>query len=228
MSKRTLLSAVYNQRSIFDTLVSEKWYGGADLMKVDTKGEKILVLWGGEDIATSIYGEKPSTYCAKETPSYRDNVEMDLAKAAIEQKIPIIGVCRGAQMMCALSGGKLIQHVDNHFGDHDIMTSNGQRLETSSIHHQMLHLGEVDHEMLAWAAPKRATKYISEGNVDLAECHHAGFKEPEVVWIPGTRSLCIQGHPEYMSETTPFCKYVAELVEQFIYPLTHEALPNRG
>lgn len=224
-TKRILLSAIFNQQSPFDSMVSEKWYGGTKLSEVKAEGQKILVLWGGEDISPSLYGQKPNSrvhitnYSGGPLP-YRDQAEKLLAEYAIKHNIPIIGVCRGAQMMCALAGGKLVQHVDGHHGDHTIMTKDDKTLVTSSIHHQMMLLEDVEHELIAWTNPKRSTTYLGEEDKQIDSCHNSAFKEPEIVWIPSVKALCIQGHPEYMSETHPFVKYVKGLVEQYIYPHT--------
>src|SRR5438067_2150266 len=78
-----------------------------------------LVIWGGADISPSIYGEPvgPRTGAGHE-PSFRDRTEMAAVDAAIKVGIPLIGVCRGAQLMCAMSGGKLVQDVQGHMGSH--------------------------------------------------------------------------------------------------------------
>ena len=54
--------------------------------------------------------------------------------------ISIIGVCRGAQFLCAFAGGKLIQHMTGHHGDHSITTVDGRVYQSSSDHHQLMDL----------------------------------------------------------------------------------------
>ena len=66
----------------------------------------ILILHGGADISPSLYGEPVSKLgggCT--TPSHRDQQEWDFIKVAVELGIPIVGICRGAQMLCAYDGG---------------------------------------------------------------------------------------------------------------------------
>jgi putative glutamine amidotransferase len=175
-----------------------------------------LVIWGGEDISPSIYGETPSTYThAPSTLSHRDNCEVTLAKLAIEMSIPIIGICRGAQLMCALSGGKVIQHVTGHAGrGHQIQTSTGQVLWTNSLHHQMMLPTNVEYTLLAHAAPSRSNRYIGADNAPITL--PPAFQEPEVIWIPATQSLCIQGHPEFNDATEQFIRYCEDLVDTYI------------
>ena len=73
----------------------------ADLTEND-----VLLIWGGEDISPSLYGKKVSREThASEEPSRRDRIEWALMQRAKELNIPIIGICRGAQMLCASAGG---------------------------------------------------------------------------------------------------------------------------
>ena len=186
--------------------------------ELDIVEYKALVLWGGEDISPGIYDQLPATMYtdAPYRPSQRDHLEMALAKRAIEKGMPIIGICRGAQLMCAVSGGTLIQHVDGHglWGSHDMETNDGQMLLTNSVHHQMMNPFEVDHELLAWTPKNLSTRYIGNDNepVVLPE----DWKEPEVVYFPKTKALCIQGHPEYSSARKEFQDYVKDIVTKYI------------
>jgi len=100
----------------------------------------ILILHGGEDISPAIYGQTPSKYTrAGRKLSQRDKHEVALAEQAIKLGIPIFGICRGAQLACAIAGGSLVQHVENHItSGHNIVTATGETYKTSSCHHQMM------------------------------------------------------------------------------------------
>lgn len=216
---KQLASAIFPEESPFDLI-----FDGVYAVKFPEEikdNTSALILWGGEDISPAIYGHKASKYTdAGERPSYRDRLEIELARAAIERNIPIIGICRGAQLMCALSGGTLIQHVTGHAGpSHDIETDEGKKLWTNSVHHQMMNPFKVDHKLIAWASPALSKIYIEQ----FAEQSREDIeKEPEVVWFPQTKSLCIQGHPEFPSATMPFIKYCLDLTKQYIL----DANPN--
>jgi anthranilate/para-aminobenzoate synthase component II len=177
-----------------------------------------LVIWGGADISPSIYGDSVADMCgASSHLSYRDKLEVDACKQAIDLGIPVIGVCRGAQLVCALSGGRLIQHVDSHAGGmHDIDTYDGKTVRTSSVHHQMMYPFDVDHTMIAWSSENRSKRYIIGTNENDPEME--GRVEPEIVWFPRTRSLGIQGHPEFHSHPDKdlFVQYCLGLVKTFI------------
>lgn len=155
-----------------------------------------LVVWGGSDITPRLYGHKQSitTYSG----GRRDLQEWALMKKAVEMGIPIIGICRGAQMLCALSGGYLFQDVSSHAGpNHMVLTSTGERFMTNSIHHQMMCVPEgVEHEVLAWAEERRSTRYIYQDDLE----HIPPEKELEYVYFPKTNGFAIQWHPEGMED----------------------------
>lgn len=182
-----------------------------------------LVVWGGEDISPSLYRSSVSPFCgATATQSRRDKLEASAMLACIGLGIPIIGVCRGAQLACALSGGKLIQHVTGHAGTHPITTDDGRELLTSSVHHQMMYPWDVKDgfKVVAWSSNRRSSRYeTGEGEEAISE--HAGeMVEPEIVWFERTKSLAIQGHPEFMQPGCEFVRYVMGLVDRFIEPVT--------
>lgn len=178
----------------------------------DVKVCDALVIWGGADISPSIYNEPVSkrTY-ASERLSYRDVQEVGACKAAIELGIPIIGVCRGAQLLCGLAGGKLIQHVERHGQDHWIKTKDDQLYVTSSVHHQMMYPWDVEHEMIAWSVEVRSPVHIMGDESDIQV-----EKEPEIVYFPKIKGLAIQGHPEFMDRDALFVKYCNRLVKEYV------------
>lgn len=176
-----------------------------------------LVIWGGEDISPSLYGDEVAFMCgADKELSRRDRVESSACAAAMARNIPIIGVCRGAQLLCALAGGRLIQHVNGHGMSHQISTFDGKGLRSSSVHHQMMFPFGVDHTLIAWATERRSDIYINGANEDDPAMKDK--VEPEIVWFPKIRGLAIQGHPEFHSkpETDEFVQYCMKQVKDFI------------
>lgn len=171
----------------------------------------ILILHGGADISPSIYNHPVSKHTqAEKTMSARDLSEVLLAKRAIELGIPIFGICRGAQLACALAGGSLIQHVNGHIGgSHAVKTNTGVTLKTSTCHHQMMNPWEVNHELLAWSAPSISDVYIEKDDQETKM-----ELEPEVVFFPDIKVLAIQGHPEWMATASPFVQYCLSLVKE--------------
>jgi putative glutamine amidotransferase len=68
-----------------------------------------LVLTGGADVEPERYGQEqhPTTY----TRPNRDDFEFGLFAAAREQRKPVLGVCRGLQVISVALGGTLVQHL---------------------------------------------------------------------------------------------------------------------
>src|SRR5437879_5890485 len=107
----------------------------------DVKRCDLVILHGGEDISPSIYNQKAVHTDASNTPSKRDKNELAIIDEATKTGVPIFGICRGAQLLCAVAGGSLFQHVNGHNrDDHQIITSEGQILTTNSCHHQAMRL----------------------------------------------------------------------------------------
>lgn len=184
-------------------------------------GMDALLLWGGEDISPSIYGQHSPKFghSGPEKMSVRDEVEVALAKEAMSRSIPIIAICRGAQLMCAVSGGTLFQHVTHHAGPvHTCLTDEGHEIVINSLHHQMMNLEKVDHHAIAWLEPGISHSYIGQDGPMANPLPY----EPEIVFIPASRALCIQGHPEFMEENNPFVAYCLELVDKWLLSKTDD------
>lgn len=77
-----------------------------------------IVLAGGTDVGPEHYGET-ATARMEETHDVRDVFELRLARAAQERDIPVLGICRGLQILNVAAGGTLHQHlVDSGYGQH--------------------------------------------------------------------------------------------------------------
>lgn len=163
-----------------------------------------LVLWGGADISPSFYKEDRIYSSGPINPTARDLYEWELIKEAVSMDIPIIGVCRGAQLLCAYAGGKLIQDVTGHQISHKLTTYDGETLLVNSYHHQMMYPYDVEHELLAWTTKKQATTYLPDTTEHAKHMLSPSFEEPEVVFFPEVRGFAVQCHPEWQQKTNPF------------------------
>lgn len=182
------------------------------------EGPGVLIIWGGGDIHPSLYGRPNYASNTYAKMSARDKIEVSLMEQAIELKIPVIGVCRGAQLGCAAAGGILIQDVNGHTQTHRIKTSDGKDVWTSSLHHQMMYPWLVEHQLLAWSSPALSNEYtgITEEEASKIPVIDGAYTEPEVVWFPEIKCLAIQGHPEFMEETTMYNRYIKEVCDKCI------------
>jgi putative glutamine amidotransferase len=121
-----------------------------------------LLLGGGRDIDPLTYGARPDPATDEPMPE-RDRFELAVASAALERDMPVLGVCRGMQMLNVACGGTLVQNLEGEllarhrhtpgvFSDHDVAMEPGslaaraagtELLAVRSHHHQALaELGE--------------------------------------------------------------------------------------
>jgi putative glutamine amidotransferase len=122
-----------------------------------------LILAGGSDLDPATYGAAPHPETSGIWP-VRDRFELALARRALERGMPLLGVCRGMQVMNVGRGGSLVQHLpdllggDDHrhtpgaFADHEVRLEPGslaataaaaERITIKSHHHQGIdELGE--------------------------------------------------------------------------------------
>jgi GMP synthase-like glutamine amidotransferase len=208
-------NSIYPFDAIFDNAINayEKGFKNVDA----------FLLWGGTDIHPSFYNEAPHRHNqAPALPSQRDVWEWQAMKHCKANGIPIIGVCRGAQFMCAFAGGKLIQHVTGHdTGGHHVVTADGETFYVTSAHHQMLDLLGTKHELIAWAPKNLSAVYYGEKSetpptvVDAMKTNN--FKEPEIVFFPEFKGLAIQGHPEWSEIGSDFVNKTNELVVEYLF-----------
>ncbi len=164
-----------------------------------------IVLYGvGNDINPELYGE--ARWSTTQRPDIRRDTWEKYLFDEFKTKVKgFIGVCRGAQMLTALNGGRLLQHVRGHCnGDHTITTQDGQQVVATSLHHQMcwpFDLPASDYELVAWSTDNLTGQPIAES---------------EVLWYPKTKSLCIQGHPEFVNPRNPYPVYCRKLIQEYL------------
>jgi putative glutamine amidotransferase len=74
-----------------------------------------LILAGGSDIDPACYGADPHPETHHTVPE-RDRSELALARRAIERDLPVLGICRGMQLINVAFGGTLAQHLPEELG----------------------------------------------------------------------------------------------------------------
>lgn len=156
----------------------------------------LLGLSGGSDVSPRLYGkrEHPTTYCNP----HRDEVEMAAIQRARELGIPIIGTCRGSQILTVAAGGLLVQDLD-HPGYHRVTTYDGKTIWVNSLHHQLSHpwnLPPDQFKVLAWAEGLSPHHYGESDADEMINGKIEGRKEVEAIHFPTLRSVSFQHHME--------------------------------
>lgn len=195
------------------------------------KDADVLVFTGGADVHPSLYGEAEFPNCHYQIE--RDIRERTWFNLARNSGVKMVGICRGAQFLNVMSGGKLWHDVDNHTKAHEITdVSSGKRYGgIISTHHQMMIPGPTA-SILATAKVannKRRPGYEwSRGtipNVFFMQKGADGQPDPtvmdiEAVWYEDTQCLCYQPHPEW-GHVGNTREYFVDLLNRFI--IKHEA-----
>lgn len=160
-----------------------------------------LIFSGGGDIDPHYWGEYPQINLGNIEPC-RDHFEIALAQASLHHQIPVLGICRGCQVMNVAAGGSIWQHLESDlehqqkapyaYGYHQVDIKDGCRLHSiteksnmrvNSFHHQAVHrLGEG----------LSSTAWAEDGTVEAIEHEYHPF------WIG------VQWHPECMTDACSF------------------------
>jgi len=74
-----------------------------------------LLLTGGKDVDPFLYGQQPHPH-TDQPARQRDTWEIALLRAALERQLPVLGICRGAQVLNVALGGSLHQHLPDVIG----------------------------------------------------------------------------------------------------------------
>ena len=158
-----------------------------------------LILSGGGDINPLYLGEEPLRELGGINPA-RDWHELMLVRLAANRQIPILGICRGIQVMTAALGGKLYQDIyreasatlkhsqdtERHVCSHTVRIASGSLLHRI-LGTEMLPVNSFHHQAVKEAAPGfAATAYSADGIIEAMEStQHKSM-------------LGVQWHPECM------------------------------
>ncbi|HYV97457.1 MAG TPA: gamma-glutamyl-gamma-aminobutyrate hydrolase family protein [Gemmatimonadaceae bacterium] len=159
-----------------------------------------VLLPGGVDIEPSAYGETPHAKLGRVDPA-RDTTELTLARWALADDKPLLGVCRGIQVMNVACHGALHQDIASEMpdaGKHDWFAETGKgrdfiahtvRTEAGSKLHEMLgdecEVNSLHHQAInALGTGLRVTAVAPDGVIEGIECDAATF------------AVGVQWHPE--------------------------------
>ncbi|MFC9282486.1 gamma-glutamyl-gamma-aminobutyrate hydrolase family protein [Streptomyces collinus] len=148
-----------------------------------------LVIAGGPDVDPGRYGAERSPRTGPPAHA-RDAWELALIDAALAARVPLLGICRGMQLLNVALGGTLVQHLDGHaelvgvFGGHPVKPVPGT-----------LYAGIVPEELMVPTYHHQAVERLGERLVPSA---HAADGTVEAVELPAVEGwgLGVQWHPE--------------------------------
>ena len=157
-----------------------------------------FLLTGGHDVTPSLYGEEPHSKCT-ELCYLRDQMESHLINTAIKMDKPILGICRGIQILNVVMGGSLYQDIP-------------EQTESTVTHQQTPPYEKTVHSVNIHANTPLHT-ILGKDCIDVNSYHHQGIKQLadslkpmaeasdgiiEAVYRPDSSFVfAVQWHPEF-------------------------------
>lgn len=160
-----------------------------------------VLLVGGKDYNPAYYGceAHPETFLGRMRPHF----DIAFGQAVMRRKLPVLGICAGCQLINIVTGGKLIQHLDNADEAHRggkyhtakilkegffaraVGVAAGNELTVNSFHHQAIDPNNLGKNM-------QITVQAFDGTVEAIELN-----------TPDRMVLGVQFHPERMDDLAP-------------------------
>ncbi len=163
-----------------------------------------ILLSGGHDVDPALYGAEVSPHCGQPCPR-RDRMEKALYALALEKDLPVLGICRGLQLLNVLEGGTLYQDLPSEFRE-------------TVDHHMTAPYDRVQHRV---EIPEGTPLYelLGKRTLGVNSYHHQGVKKKgpllqvmatapdgliEGLYRPDKRFVWgVQWHPEFSYRTDP-------------------------
>lgn len=142
-----------------------------------------LLLSGGGDVNPKYWDEE--AHPKAQIDDERDAMELDLIKAAWEKGIPILGICRGEQILNVALGGSMVQDIPDHFGCDPSVHQHGTP-DTPEVRHTV----SVTHN-------SRLFQLLGAASVPVNSRHHQAVKD----LAPDLRAVAF--HPQTLKDGKP-------------------------
>ncbi len=160
-----------------------------------------LLFTGGADMAPSLYGQEAA---GSSWEPERDQLEISLLEAALDQQLPVLGVCRGLQLLNVVTGGSLHQDVPEHSRYdvpvdaevHRVAFEPGTRL--AEIYGTELGVNTLHHQT------------VDRVGQDLAVTARSTDGTVEGLELAGHDVIAVQWHPEMMSVADPIFSWLVK------------------
>ncbi|WP_165021747.1 gamma-glutamyl-gamma-aminobutyrate hydrolase family protein [Dysgonomonas sp. ZJ279] len=158
-----------------------------------------LVLSGGGDVNPAYYNEEPNTETL-DTDTLRDEYELMLLKFATDRNVPVLGICRGEQLINVAFGGTLIQDIPSQYENKSVKHSQTEAREIGTHYvsvapsSQLAAVVDDKTELFVNSFHHQAVKDVAPGFKAVATATDGVIEGIEA--YPNRPILAIQWHPE--------------------------------
>ena len=161
-----------------------------------------VLLTGGADIEPGRYGQEPDGNGHYEPE--RDALELGLLAGAVAREVPVLGICRGLQLLNVHTGGTLSQDVPPH-ARYDV--DPGQ-----AVHRVAFEPGTVLHRLYGGGVEVNSLHHqcVDRLGSGLVVSARADDGTVEAVELPGADVLAVQWHPEMRPTAEPVFTWLVE------------------
>jgi putative glutamine amidotransferase len=166
-----------------------------------------LLLPGGWDVDPSFYGEPPDEKVVETDPEL-DETELSMFRQAREREIPVLGICRGQQVINVAMGGSLVQHLEGH----EVRAHGRSHLAHSIEVNPTSELGQAagTHQIRVNSFHHQAIRELAEG---LHQTARGDDGTVEGVESDDGLIVAVQCHPEELTTDLPWAR---NLFERFV------------
>lgn len=167
-----------------------------------------IVLSGGADVDPAIHSPEEDPSLSKFEPG-RDVHEFEILNEAIEKDVPVLGICRGIQVINVHAGGTLFQDIPDHaninkpyddqhhkvcFEPGSILSGiYGSEISVNSLHHQAIKKIGDGIKAVGWSKEGEATEEVIEA-----------------IETDSNRILAVQWHPELLPGVNPIFSWLID------------------
>ena len=160
-----------------------------------------LLIAGGPDVHPSEFGEAIEPFCG-EIDRARDVAELQLLRWSLQQELPVLGICRGIQMLNVAAGGTLYQDIDAQV-EHALKHQHVK----GDPYNRLTHSVEIDPQ-------SRLARALGTTRLDVNSLHHQSVKQvapdfhivaraPDgivegIERLNGSFAVGVQFHPEWL------------------------------
>ena len=165
-----------------------------------------LIISGGPDFSPEIYGQENGKFTIETYPE-QDASEIALIKSAIKNDLPLLCICRGFQLLCAIHDGSLHQHLpqtdgyeehggwDGNVTEHGVNIIEGSRLE--EIMGDKITVNSTHHQGVKDPGSLRVTAFSShDGLIEAVEIEKLSF------------CIGVQWHPERIEHVSLYKAFI--------------------